>query len=166
MLSVRATRNVYRTSYRYKPGINKFGKRYSRMTQSGQMINVVAGLSTSSWQKEHYFSEPNWESNYTEILKRQQEKAGNSGQESILSGDFFDGGSEYCRESGEDYNAEDFVNFLEDYLGESKFNAISEIIADCAVEMYEGLDYSIGGDGVGAKAFGLLTRARIFRNAL
>jgi hypothetical protein len=82
------------------------------------------GLGRSSG--DGYFNEGFWESNYSDVLESQVDKAGNAGQESILTGDFLDGGTQYCRENGENYNPSEFISYLENYLGDSKYNAITK----------------------------------------
>jgi hypothetical protein len=149
-------KRVYKTSYRFKPGISNFGKKYSVTLSDGSRRDVIAGISTSSWQEEAFFSEQNWEFNVKEVLERQVSKAGNAGQESILSGDFYEAAMSYCLQVERSYTPEQFISSVSNSLGDSKYNAISEIIEECSEELLEALDYSIGGDGVGQNRFGLM----------
>lgn len=102
---------------------------------------------------EGYFDQEWWEGEFPPILEEQIYKAGNPGQEAILSGDFLEAATDYCIERGEEYTPEDFIAYLQEQLDEDKFNAISIIIEECAEQLLEAWDNSFAGDGTGAKLF-------------
>lgn len=97
-----------------------------------------------------------WEELYTEIIEAQRDKAGNAGQETLLSDDYFgNDAKQYCSNIQEDYTPEGFVNSLQNSLGDDYYNAINIIIDECAEELVEAWDRAFSNDGVGEKLFGL-----------
>ncbi len=102
---------------------------------------------------EGYFDQEFWEESYPPILEEQIYKAGNPGQEAILSGDFLEAADEYCLEQGETYTIEGFMGYLQDQLDEDKYNAISIIIEECAEQLVDAWDNSFAGDGVGMRMY-------------
>jgi hypothetical protein len=85
------------------------------------------------------FDEGQWEESYTEIIAAQEEKAGNSGQTTLLSEEqYFPGyATEYCKQESEEYDPADFVETMSSDLGDDYYNAIREIIDECADELLE-----------------------------
>lgn len=85
------------------------------------------------------FNDNDWEDYYTEIIDLQVEKAGNAGQETLLGDDYFRKyAKEYCERLSEDYNDDGFIVHMRSSLGNDYFNAISEIIEECSLELAEG----------------------------
>lgn len=85
------------------------------------------------------FNDNDWEDYYTEIIDLQIEKAGNAGQETLLGDDYFrKHAKEYCAEQSEDYTQDAFVSSMQSSLGDDYFNAISQIIEECSLELAEG----------------------------
>ena len=96
-----------------------------------------------------------WEEYSTEVIEAQIDKAGNAGQETLLGDDYFiKHAQDYCRENGDDYNPEAFVQYLENQLGSDYFNAINIIIEECSEELFEAWDAAYSNDGIGDKMFG------------
>lgn len=85
------------------------------------------------------FDQALWEESYTEIIAAQEEKAGNSGQETLLGEEqYFPGYAEnYCRVYGEEFDPVEFVDRVSSDLGDDYYNAIREIIDECAEELLE-----------------------------
>lgn len=97
-----------------------------------------------------------WEQNYTEVIESQEDKAGNSGQETLLGPDYFQNSAkDYCKTVSKDYDPEKFISFVKDKLGDTYYYAINEIIDECAEELLEAWDSSYSGDGLGEKLFGV-----------
>ena len=111
------------------------------------------------------FYEDIWEELYTEIIEAQQEKAGNAGQETLLSDDYFGRSAKrYCQLNGEDYNPDAFVTYVRTDLGDDYYNAISIIIDECAEELIEAWDRATSNDNVGEKLFGFSGGNRVYGN--
>jgi hypothetical protein len=85
------------------------------------------------------FDEELWEESYTEIIAAQEEKAGNAGQTTLLSDEqYFPGAAaNYCKTYSEDYDPPQFVDNVSNELGDDYYNAIREIIDECAEELLE-----------------------------
>ena len=130
---------------------------YGNLSQAFQDIN--SGASRSG-----YLNDNLWEENYTEVIDAQVDKAGNAGQTTLLGDDYFGNyAKDYCRLNGKDYTPEAFISYVQNLLGDTYYNAINEIIDQCAEELYEAWDYSYAGDSIGEKLFGPLnTSNRIF----
>ena len=96
-----------------------------------------------------------WEEYSTEVIEAQIEKAGNAGQETLLGPDYFGKYAiAYCEGVVDDYDDQLFINSIEASLGPDYYNAISQIIEECAEELYEAWDNAYSNDGVGDKLFG------------
>jgi len=130
---------------------------YGSLSQAFQDING---------SRSGYLNDSLWEENYTEVIDAQVDKAGNAGQTTLLGDDYFaNHAKDYCMLNGKDYNPEEFISFVQGRLGDTYYNAISEIIDECAEELYEAWDYSYAGDSIGEKLFGNLnTSNRIFKS--
>lgn len=95
-----------------------------------------------------------WEEYSTEVIEAQIEKAGNAGQETLLGPDYFGKYAiAYCEGVVDDYDDQLFINSIEASLGPDYYNAISQIIEECAEELYEAWDNAYSNDGVGDKLF-------------
>jgi hypothetical protein len=96
-----------------------------------------------------------WEEYYTEVIDSQKDKAGNSGQETLLGDDYFGKeAKQFCRSVSSSYNPEAFISSVKNGLGDDYYNAISEITEECAIELVEAWDRAYRNDGVGEKLFG------------
>lgn len=101
------------------------------------------------------FDEDLWEGYYYDIIEAQQDKAGNAGQETLLSDEYFGGDAkQYCRINGKNYEPEEFISYVKNNLGDDYYYAINIIIEECAIELYEAWDRSFSNDGIGDKLFG------------
>lgn len=100
-----------------------------------------------------YWDAEAWEHYFPPVLEEQIGKAGNPGQEAILSGDFLTAATEYCISDGESFDPDTYQAYLLDSLGESKYNAISIIIAESAEELNYAWDNSFAGDGIGQNLY-------------
>jgi hypothetical protein len=110
----------------------------SRSSRDPYISTVRSNVGTSLRLYEN-FDEQLWEESYTEIIAAQEEKAGNAGQETLLGEqEYFIGAAEnYCSIYGEDYDPQQFVSRVRSDLGDDYYNAIREIIDECAVELEE-----------------------------
>jgi len=81
------------------------------------------------------FDDDAWEGVSTEIIEAQVEKAGNPGQETILEDYFAPAAISYCERLREDYNADGFVIEMGVELRDDMYDAISEIIEECSLEL-------------------------------
>lgn len=115
-----------------------------------------------------YFNNELWESHYTEIIENQVDKAGNSGQETLLEEtEYFPSPAlEYCKENGKDYDPEKFVDFVKNDLGDTYYYAINEIIDECSQELLEAWDDAFAGDGMGDFLYNERRAYGNFANAL
>jgi hypothetical protein len=109
--------------------------------------------SSRKFDRNGYFDYAYWEELFPTILEEQAYKAGNAGQEAILTGDFLEAATEYCIEFGEEFEVEEYQAYLYEALGDSKYNAISIIIGESAEQLVIAWDDSFGGDGIGVKMF-------------
>jgi hypothetical protein len=129
---------------------------------SGMMKRIPVNRSrinargTTTHIKAHGFHTGYWQQNILPMIENQVSKAGNPGQESLLAGDFADAAYSACMKLGEDFSPERFVSEVEALLGDSKYNAISEIIEECSEELTEAWDYSYLGDGTREPRFGVI----------
>ena len=127
------------------PGVFSLGRNiYRRVTAKSKSsrnihISTVKSNIGSALRLSENFDEQLWEEAYTEIIAAQEEKAGNAGQTTLLSEQqYFPGYAEnYCSVNGEDYDPAEFVSTLSNDLGDNYYNAIREIIDECAVELEE-----------------------------
>jgi hypothetical protein len=117
------------------------------------LLRVSRSRSMTGYDRNGHFEQGYWEEVFPPILEEQASKAGNAGQESILTNDFLEASTEYCMERGEVFDMEEYALYLYDRLGDSKYNAISIIIEECANELILAWDDSYGGDGSGNKMF-------------
>ena len=124
-----------------------------RIPVNRSRINPTGGITHI---KSNGFHTGYWQQNILPMIENQISKAGNAGQESLLAGDFADAAYSACMKLGESFTPEDFVSEVEGLLGDSKFNAISEIITECSEELTEAWDYSYLGDGTNQPRFGLI----------
>jgi len=117
---------------------------YRKITAKGRMMTGDGGLDPDLWEE---YS--------TEVIEAQVEKAGNAGQETLLGPDYFGQYAiAYCNGVVDDYDDVAFVNSIEASLGPDYYNAISEIIEECSIELYEAWDNAYSNDGIGDKLFG------------
>jgi len=127
------------------PGVFSLGRNiYRRVTAKSRSsrnihISTVRSNIGSALRLSENFDEQLWEESYTEIIAAQEEKAGNAGQTTLLSEQqYFPGYAEnYCSVNGEDYDPAEFVSTLSNDLGDDYYNAIREIIDECATELEE-----------------------------
>lgn len=115
----------------------------------------IAAKSRMQWDGSNGGLDPDlWEEYSTEVIEAQIEKAGNAGQETLLGDDYFRKYAiDYCNGVVDDYDDQQFINSLEASLGSDYYNAISQIIEECAEELYEAWDNAYSNDGVGDKLF-------------
>ncbi len=119
---------------------------FDSLTEAAQAANRMRG---------GQLNEGMWEEYYTETIDAQKDKAGNSGQETLLGDDYFGKeAKQFCRSVGTDYDPQRFISSVKDGLGDDYYNAISEIIEECSIELVEAWDRAYSNDGVGEKLFG------------
>lgn len=122
-----------------------------RTLNLGSAIKLRNSLSGAS--RDGYWDQYYWESTYPDILADQEYKAGNPGQETILSGDWLYSADFYCRLYGESFTTEDFLARLRLDLGDDKYNAVSIISEECAEELLLAWDDAYAGDSIGPALF-------------
>lgn len=109
-------------------------KSYQYRLRAGRRGNLVDDIGIPI----EYFNNELWEELSREIIASQIEKAGNPGQETLLGEDYFAGAAiNYCAESQESYDEEEFIEYIEDKLGDVYYSAINIIVAECSVELAE-----------------------------
>lgn len=122
-------------------GLRAYKSPYKNPSRSSRdrYISTARSNLGSSLRLGDNFDEGLWEEAYTEIIAAQEEKAGNSGQETLLGEQqYFPGYAEnYCQLNAEDYDPAEFVSRVSSDLGDDYYNAIREIIDECAVELEE-----------------------------
>lgn len=100
------------------------------------------------------FDEKGWEEGYTEVIESMVEYAGNPGQETLLT-DYFPGPAKrYCSEAEQDYDPEAFVDYVKFDLGDTYYNAISQIIDECSLILHEVWDQNYQNDNFLEVLFG------------
>jgi hypothetical protein len=99
-------------------------------------LDELTGLA-DIYQLSPKFNENYWEANYTEIIESMVDYAGNAGQVTLLTEYFPDPAKLYCSTAEEDYNPEEFVNFVQGDLGDTYFYAINEIVEECSLILQE-----------------------------
>jgi hypothetical protein len=100
-----------------------------------------------------YFSREQWEYHYPDVLDNAKAKAGNAGQETILNDYWYPAAEEYCDQFGESFDRQDFLNYINNEIGDDKYNAVNIISEEAADELELFWDNSYGGDGIGPKLF-------------
>ena len=145
----------------YKSPYKKPGK-----SSTDRYISTARSNIGSSLRLGDNFNEELWEEAYTEIIAAQEEKAGNAGQTTLLSEQqYFPGYAEnYCQLYGEDYDPQEFVSRVSSDLGDDYYNAIREIIDECAEELEEAWA-QCWSDGEGGDLFTSALSAGGFYNA-
>jgi hypothetical protein len=122
-------------------GNRAFKSPYKNPSRSSRDLYISTARSNigSSLRLYENFNQEVWEEFYTQIIAAQEEKAGNAGQQTLLGEDqYFPGYAEnYCEVNGEDYDPAGFVSTVRNDLGDDQYNAIREIIDECAVELEE-----------------------------
>jgi hypothetical protein len=122
-------------------GLRAYKSPYKNPSRSSRdrYISTARSNIGSSLRLYENFDEQLWEEAYTEIIAAQEEKAGNAGQTTLLSEQqYFPGYAEnYCSFNGEDYDPAEFVSTVSNDLGDDYYNAIREIIDECATELEE-----------------------------
>ena len=100
-----------------------------------------------------YFSREEWESSYPDVLENAKAKAGNAGQTTILNDYWYPAAEEYCDKEGENFDKESFLDYINNEIGDDKFNAVNIISEEAADELETIWDNSYGGDGIGPKLY-------------
>ena len=92
------------------------------------------------------FDERGWEEGYTEVIDSMVELAGNAGQETLLTDYFPDPAKDYCRRTEQDYDPDEFIQYVKVDLGDTYYYAINEIIDECASILTEVWDMNYQND--------------------
>lgn len=131
-------------SYRsYRPrigggGLWSMGRLLVSRISSVSRTSTRIGRSDGDVVPYRNFNEEAWEAYSAEIIDSQIDKAGNPGQETLLGEDYFGGIAKgICLDLMEDYEPNDFVIRVQLALDDTYYNAINEIIAECAEELVE-----------------------------
>lgn len=135
------------------PGLFSAFRTIARAASPLMRSASIFNMSRAGGTRDGYFDQSYWESVYPPILEEQQFKAGNAGQESILTNDWLNAADEYCLNQGENFTKDDFLSYLTLTIGDDKFNAVSIISDECADELELAWDDSFGGDDTGPRMF-------------
>jgi len=151
-MGIRST--IFRRALNIASGSSAIKRRgpFGRPISNAKMSRLFRDTSSGRAPR---FDDEMWEEGYTEVIEAQESKAGNAGQTTLLTEYFPQPAKEYCKKSNKDYDAEEFVSFVKDDLGDTYYYAINEIIDECAEELYEIWDRCYSNEGVGEKLFGL-----------
>lgn len=112
------------------------------------------------------FDDDAWEGVSTEIIESQVEKAGNPGQETILEEYFAPAAISYCERIRDDYNPDGFVIEMGIELRDDMFQAISEIIDECAGELEDLHSQIFGNYGISFLFGATIGRSSRFYNSV
>lgn len=78
------------------------------------------------------FDEQSWEEGVNDILSWAEDQAGNAGQTTLIVDEFSPKALDYCELTQEEYDPDEFVNVMQDELGDIYYNAINLIIDEVA----------------------------------
>ena len=112
------------------------------------------------------FDDDAWEGACEEVIEMQEERAGNPGQETILKDYFAPAAKSYCQNQNEDYTPEGFIIQMGIDLREDMYEAISEIIEECANELEQVHAQIFGGYGLSFLYGGTIGRSSRFYNSV
>jgi hypothetical protein len=79
------------------------------------------------------FDEAQWESGVRDILDWAEGQAGNAGQITLINDYLSPKVIQYCAEIEEDFDPEEFVNLMQEELGDTYYYAINEIIDEMSL---------------------------------
>jgi hypothetical protein len=94
------------------------------------------------------FDDSKWEQIYEEIIRSKEDGDFNPGQQIIIRDEFIPNAIGFCSQRGKDYNAQDFVNYLQLVIADDKYNAISITIETTANELQEAFESIYGNYGL------------------
>ena len=83
------------------------------------------------------FDEAEWESGVQDILSWAEGQAGNPGQVTLINDYLSPKVIQYCAEIEQDFDPEEFVNLMQQELGDTYYYAINEIIDEMALMLDE-----------------------------
>ena len=89
-----------------------------------------------------------WEQIYEEIIRSKEDGDFNPGQQVIIRDEFIPNALGFCRQRDKDFNARDFVNYLQLVIADDKYNAISITIETTANELQEAFESIYGNYGL------------------
>lgn len=112
----------------------------------------VVGKQILSKAIESKFRNGYWEANTSSVIEQGRKNDFNPGQEAIFD-EYRILAEEFCRSNGEEFNPEEFNDYMLFELGDTKYNAINETIEETAEELYDLWDHSTSHDGVGMKKY-------------
>jgi len=135
------------------PGLLSTFRTIARATSPLMRSASIFARSSASGIRDGYFDQSYWEQEYPGILEDQRYKAGNAGQESILTNDWYNAANDYCLNDGQNFTKDEFLSYIENAIGSDKFNAVSIISEECAEELELAWDDSYGGDNQGPTLF-------------
>jgi hypothetical protein len=128
--------------------------------------SVLAKRTVKSWDdirkigspvdgKQKTFNESMWEDYYTEVLDSIKDiEDYNAGQLSIIENDLIPEATTFCRLNSDNYDSDEFVEYMQMHLTDGKYEAVSYTVDACAELLTEAWDRAFGYDGVGEKMYG------------
>lgn len=123
------------------------------------------------------FDEQAWEEGINDILSWAEDQAGNAGQVTLIVDYLSPKVLDYCELTQEEYDPTEFVNVMQDELGDTYYNAINEIIDEmasmldelrdaCHQSFMENLAFRFGTGGASSRIYGSQENAlRIYEAA-
>ncbi|CAB4159853.1 hypothetical protein UFOVP721_5 [uncultured Caudovirales phage] len=124
-------------SYYQKKAIKYAGLRSPWRVQSRRRSNAFGDIIEDAIDLAPQFDEAQWESGVADLLNFAEGQAGNAGQTTLIVDYLSPKAIEYCQLTQQDYDPEEFISTMKDELGDSYYNAISEIIDDLAQQIDE-----------------------------
>lgn len=117
---------------------------------------IEEALEEFAFVKSLNLDEQQWEEFYTDILKATISLANErrTGQRTVIEEYMIPAAIDYCKDKKGNFNPRDFEAYVQDKIGDDKYNAVDEIIPEVADELYEANE-AIFGIGGYAAAFGI-----------
>lgn len=116
----RALRNSYRTN-----GLKYLSRVRGRRGYNGSLVEDAIDLAPK-------FDEQAWEEGVNDILSWAEDQAGNAGQTTLIVDYLSPKVLDYCELTQEEYDPDEFVNVMQDELGDDYYYAINLIIDEMA----------------------------------
>jgi len=107
-------------------------KNLSRVKGRGSQFDAVDALDVAP-----KFDEQAWEEGINDTLSWAEDQAGNPGQTTLIVDYLSPKVLDYCELTQEEYDPDEFVNVMQDELGDDYYYAINEIIDEMALMLDE-----------------------------
>jgi hypothetical protein len=124
------SKNYYQNKAIKYAGLRSPWKIKNRRNAYGDIIEDAVDLAPK-------FDEAQWESGVQDILNWAEGQAGNPGQVTLINDYLSPKVIQYCAEIEEDFDPEEFVNLMQEELGDTYYYAINEIIDEMSLMLDE-----------------------------